>query len=260
MRTVVKAMFLSTKYGLIRAMVNKTTFLTNVIFMILNDASFIIQWLVLFSINDNIGGYGLKDIYLLWGMAGLTYGVAHFFFEKAFDLANVIMEGKMDAYLVIPKSPLLMVITSEVEPSAIGDIIYGIITVFLYGFSFKTLFLMLLFGILGGLILVSTAVIAGSTAFWFGRSDSVADIYNRISVHFATYPDGIFKGIVRVLFFTVVPLGFVSYMPVWVVREFNFGYLLIIIMVTILFCSLSALIFRIGLKKYSSSNLMSARI
>ena len=47
---------LSIKYALMREMLNKTTFLANIIFMILNNASFIIQWVVLFSIKDDIAG------------------------------------------------------------------------------------------------------------------------------------------------------------------------------------------------------------
>ena len=45
-----KLMFLSVKYSLMREMLNKTSFLTNILFMILNNASFIIQWVVLYSI------------------------------------------------------------------------------------------------------------------------------------------------------------------------------------------------------------------
>ena len=55
-----KVNLLSVKYSLMREMLNKTTFLMNIIFMILNNASFIIQWIILFSLRDNIGGYQLK--------------------------------------------------------------------------------------------------------------------------------------------------------------------------------------------------------
>ena len=57
-----KVNLLSVKYSLMREMLNKTTFLMNIIFMILNNASFIIQWIILFSLRDNIGGYQLKHV------------------------------------------------------------------------------------------------------------------------------------------------------------------------------------------------------
>ena len=40
----------SIKYGLMREMLNKTSFIMNITFMILNNASFIIQWLIIYSL------------------------------------------------------------------------------------------------------------------------------------------------------------------------------------------------------------------
>ena len=89
----VKISFLSVKYALMREMLNKVTFFTNITFMILNNAAFIIQWIVLFALKDNIGGYTFKQVVLLWGIAAGTYGVAHFFFMKAFHLSVTINNG-----------------------------------------------------------------------------------------------------------------------------------------------------------------------
>ena len=50
----IKVIILSIKYNIMRQMVNKVTFITNILFMILNNASFIIQWIILFNIRDEI--------------------------------------------------------------------------------------------------------------------------------------------------------------------------------------------------------------
>lgn len=47
----IKVMILSVKYNIMMQMVNKVTFITNILFMILNNASFIIQGLILFNIK-----------------------------------------------------------------------------------------------------------------------------------------------------------------------------------------------------------------
>ena len=62
----------------------KVSFLTikYVIFMVLNNASFIIQWIVLYSLRSDIGGYTFKQVLLLWGMASGTYGLLTSFLEK----------------------------------------------------------------------------------------------------------------------------------------------------------------------------------
>ena len=256
----IKISFLSIKYALMKEMLNKVTFITNIIFMLLNNASFIIQWIVLYSLKDNVGGYIFKQVLLLWGMAAGTYGVSRFFFKRAFSLAETINNGKLDSYLVQPKNVLLSAITTDVEPSALGDLLYGYIMLLIYGISLGRFFLFTLFIITGGLIVVAIAVILGSLSFWFNKTDVVADVGNSLMTNFATYPDGIFKGLVKGLLYTLIPVGIVNYIPVKVLTEFNLGLTLIVIGVTILVIALAFIIFFKGLKRYSSSNLMIARI
>lgn len=251
---------LSIKYALIREMLNKTTFITNILFMILNNASFIIQWLIMYSLKENVGGYTFGQVMLLWGLSSSTYGVAHFFFKKAFSLADTINTGKLDSYLVQPKNVLISCITSDISTSAIGDMIYGYIMLFLYGFTIFRFLLFTMFVICGGLILTAIAVILASLSFWFDKTDIVADTGNGLMTTFSTYPDGIFKGMVKILLFTLIPVGFVNYIPVKVMTEFNVYLFFAVIVVAILLIMIAFLIFYKGLKKYSSSNLMIARI
>ena len=251
---------LSIKYAVMREMLNKTTFVSNIIFMILNNACMIIQWIVLFSLKDNVGGYTFQQILLLWGMSSGVYGVAHFFFDKAFSLANTINSGKLDAYIVQPKNVLLSAITSNVSISAIGDIIFAFVMYFIYGFSLDTFILFIIFLITGGLILVAISVIFNSLSFWFNNTDMVADTVNSLMVNFATYPDGIFKGITKIILFTIIPVGIVNYIPIRILAEFNIYLFVINVGFCLLLILISFIIFYKGLKKYSSSNLMSARI
>ena len=255
-----KVTYLSIKYALMREMLNKTTFISNIFFMLLNNASFIIQWIVLYSLTENIGGYTFKQVLLLWGIAAGTYGFSHFFFSKAFKLSDSITNGKLDSFLVQPKNVLLSLITSDVEPSALGDIIYAYIMLILYGITIPNFLLITLFMITGGLIVVAISVILSSLSFWFDRTDIIAETGNSLMVNFATYPDGIFKGAAKMLLFTLIPVGISNYLPVRIITEFNLDLFLIVIIVTIASVTLAFYIFYKGLKRYSSSNLMIARI
>jgi len=255
-----KVTMLSIKYALIREMLNKVTFISNIVFMMLNNACFIIQWVIMFSLKDNIGNYAFKDVILLWGIASFTFGISHFFFKKAFSLSDIINSGKLDAHIVQPKNILLSVITSDVEVSSIGDIIYGYIMLFIYGISIKNILLFTFLGICGALIIVSIAVMTGSLSFWLNRSDTIADSYNGMLLSFATYPDSIFNSTVKIIFYTVIPIAFSNYLPVAVIRCFNLFEFISIITVTILLIILAFIVFYRGLKRYSSSNLMGSRI
>ena len=256
----IKVMMLSLKYALMREMLNKVTFLSNIIFMLLNNVSFIIQWVILYSVKDNVGGYTFNQVLILWGMAAGTFGFAHFFFKKAFYLSDTITNGKLDSYLVQPKNVLISCITSEVSPSALGDLIYGCIMIVLSGITINKAFLFILFVILGGIVIVDIAVILGSLSFYISRSDIIADTGNSFMIYFATYPDGIFKGITKIILFTIIPIGITTYIPVWVLTKFNLFYLITVIVFTMFITLFAFTIFYKGLKRYSSSNLMISKI
>ena len=255
-----KVTMLTIKYGIMREMLNKTSFVMNVVFMMLNNATFIIQWMVIYALKEDVGGYTFKQILLLWAMAAATYGFSHFFFKKSFSLSDTITNGKLDSFLVQPKNVLLSVITTEVEVSALGDMLYGYVVFFISGFSITGLLWFILFTITGGIIITDVAVILGSLSFWIGKSDMIADTGNGMITYFATYPDGIFKGAARILLLTVIPIGVTTYFPIWIMTEFNLGLVLIILIVTIMLTAITFFIFNRGLRRYSSSNLMISKI
>jgi ABC-2 type transport system permease protein len=217
-------------------------------------------WIIFFSIKDNIGGYVLKDVLLLWALASGTYAICFIFFGAVTDLPNLITQGKIDSFLVQPKNVLISILCSKTKVSAIGDLIYAYIMLFIYDISITSFLLFTLFIICGGLIVTSVSVIFSSLSFWFNKSDVITDTANSLMINFATYPDGIFKGIVRVFMYTILPVGVVNYLPVKILTKFDLGLTFIILFVTILFVSLAFVMFYRGLRKYSSSNLMIAKI
>lgn len=248
------------KYGLMREMINKTSFIMNIVFMILNNASFIIQWIVIYSLKEDVGGYTFNQILLLWAIAASTYGFSHFIFKKSYSLSDIITNGKLDSFLVQPKNVLISTITTDVEVSALGDILYGYIVLVISGLTVTKLLLFTLFSITGAIIITDIAVLLGSLSFWFGKSDMIADTGNSLMTNFATYPDGIFKGISRILLLTVIPIGLTSYFPVWIMTKFDLKLTFVIISIAVALTVLTFVIFYRGLRRYSSSNLMISKI
>ncbi len=256
----IKVNLLTLKYAIMREMINKITFFSNIIFMILNNSCMIVQWVVLFSIKSDMGGYTFRDVLLLWGLAAGTYGVSHFFFKRCFNLSETINNGSLDNYIIQPKNILLSAITSDVEVSALGDMVFAIIVYFIYGFTIRGFILFILFSITGGLMITAISVILNSLSFWFNNADMIAESGNGLMTNFATYPDGIFKGITKWLLFTIIPVGIVNYIPIKAIIAFNPTLLLINVVGCIILVTLAFLVFYLGLKRYSSTNLMNARI
>ncbi len=255
-----KVMLLSIKYCIAREMLNKVTFLTNIIFMVLNNATFILEWVILFSIKSEIGGYGFKEIMLLWGFAAGTYGVCHVFFGKATGIADLIINGELDTFLVQPKDVLLSVLSSKSDVSAIGDLIYSYIMLFIYGFTFPRFILYTIGIFCGGLIFTSTLVIYHSLSFWFVKMDVIQENANMIMINFATYPGTVFKGGVKLILYTLVPAGIADYIPLDLMIHFDASLFVILLIATFSYCFLAYGMFNRGLRRYSSSNLMNARV
>lgn len=251
---------LSVKYNIMRAMLNKVTFLTNVGFMMLNNASFIIQWIILFRLREDIGGYGMADVMLLWGLAASTFGLANLLFARAFSLPELIVSGKLDAYLVQPKNVLLAVLTSATSPSALGDLLYGLLVLCIFCFSPGRLLLFLLFTVTGTAIYTAFALLTGSLAFWFVRADAFGVHLLNCMISFATYPDGIFHGTAKFLLFNLLPVGMYIYRPVHLMLQFDIGDFLAVLAYTVLLSAAAVFVFYRGLKSYSSGNLMEARL
>ena len=255
----IKVMFLTLKYNIMRAMLNRGTFLLSVVMMMLNNASFIIQWVILFSVKDEFGGYDLRTVMLLWGLASASFGLASIFFHNAMFLSDFIVEGKLDTLLVQPKNVLLASLTQKCESSAFGDLLYGYLMFFLSGFSLKGLLLFTLFSITGCFIITAYRTIVHSSAFFIGKIDLFVDNVAGWITSFATYPD-IFRGVIKVLLYTIVPIAMCAYYPVNIINDFNLYMFLYVIIGTIIFILLAIFIFYKGLKRYSSSNLFSARL
>jgi ABC-2 type transport system permease protein len=243
-----------------REMTNRVTFLTNIIFMILNNATFIVQWLLIFHLKPEIGGYAFREVMLLWALSASSFGLANILFHRAFTLSDLILNGKLDSYLVQPKNVLLSIITSSTSISAIGDFLYGYILLLVIRCSVKDFLLFTLFTVTGAIIFTAFATIAGSLSFWIIRGDMLADSLFNMMINFSLYPDTIFKNGVRLLLYSLIPVGFYVYMPLHVLIQFNPATTLAILCFAIGISLFAILVFYKGLKRYTSSSLMGSRI
>ena len=66
----------------------------------------------------------------------------------------------------------------------------------------------------------------------------------------------IFTGVVRLLLFTIVPAGFVSFVPLQLLHRFTWPLLLAMAGFTVLIVALAAGLFQLGLRRYESGNLL----
>jgi ABC-2 type transport system permease protein len=75
-----------------------------------------------------------------------------------------------------------------------------------------------------------------------------------VLVTFALYPEPLFRGALRVVLFTLIPAGFVAYLPAQIIRSGGPLELVGLLSATLAYVWLSRRTFRAGLRRYSSGS------
>ena len=239
----------------------KSSFYTKIVMMILNDMFFILQWVIIFNVTEKIGNYGFNEVMLLWAISAGAYGVAHTFFEGAFNIGNHVYEGKLDVFLTQPKNVLINLICSETSVSAIGDLIYCFVALTIAGAAWWWYLAIIPTIIVGGIIYVAIIICFQTLSFYIKRGSSLADMINSSVNLFANYPPVIFSTIVKVALFTIIPCGFIVFVPAeYIFLGFNIWWILGMIGFAIVITILSFALFKLGLRKYNSGSLMGGRV
>ncbi|WP_254776791.1 ABC-2 family transporter protein [Paenibacillus sp. yr247] len=83
-------------------------------------------------------------------------------------------------------------------------------------------------------------------------------LYNGL-LTFTTYPTSIFRGLGKIVLFTVLPAGFISYLPIGLLRHADIPFITGAIAVTVLLCLGGITLFYRGLRRYASGNMMGLR-
>jgi len=248
------------KVNVLAAMEYRVSFLTQVVFMLLNDILLLFFWWVLFQRFDEVAGWQQHDVFLLYAMVAGTFGLASAIFGNTGRLSTIIAEGQLDYYLALPKDVWLNVLISRSSASAIGDFVFAFtLCIFLLGFSVQVL-LAVLCMLIAAVLYTALVAMAHSLSFYLGNAEQIASLFSEAIMNFGLYPISIFSLTVRVLFFTVIPVAFISYVPVTLVRNFTWPLFALFLAATVLGVSLSRWVFYAGLRRYESGNLVAPRM
>jgi ABC-2 type transport system permease protein len=244
------------------AMEYKISFMIQSIFMFMNNGFWLVFWLVIFNTSgDNINGVTFDTILYLWSIPVISFGIGYFFFGGSDNINKYIISGQMDSYMLQPKHPLLNILTSKCNFSAFGDLMYGIVLgLIVVKFNILQFLLLLLFGAFGTVFYVSTSIIIRSLSVWLGDTELIAKKYtDSLLTTFSIYPEKLFTGILKVILYTVVPVGYMAYMPINIVIKFDLVSLICVFTAGIVYLTLAVFVFNKAMKNYESGNTISMR-
>ncbi|MDF2962332.1 MAG: hypothetical protein K0S39_4067 [Paenibacillus sp.] len=248
------------KLNLAGAMEFRMSFLLTAGMMVVNNTVWILFWGLYFERFQVVNGWSFQDVMMMWAVSAGGFGLSAVLFGNAYRLASLIAAGQLDIYLSQPKPVLLHILISRMSVSAIGDVVFAVI---LYGFfgdrSPMGLFKFGLALLIAMLIFMFFVTTVQSLAFFIGNAEGLGQqLFNGL-LAFSTYPTGIFSGWGKLILFTVIPAGFISYLPIGLLRAVEPAFLGKALGVAGLLTLGGTAFFYFGLKRYSSGNMIGIR-
>ena len=239
------------------AMEYRTAFFVQVITMAATDSLWLFFWWTYFHQFPLVHGWQNTDVVILWAVSACGFGISASMFGNARQLASLIMNGGLDAYLNMPRYALLHVSIAATDPTALGDILFavGAYVLFLHPNALHmALFVLLSLHVC--FIFTAFAILLGSLAFFLGNTEGLMQQMFGALISFSTYPMDIFQGAVRLLLFTIIPAGFISFIPLQLLHQFTWLLMGALTGFTALFVGIAVGVFHLGLRRYESGNLM----
>lgn len=215
---------LSICWSLIRASVRgqmqyRISFLMEVLAgMAYQSMGFVFIWAILARFQT-LGGWGLSEIALLYGMRLTAHGLYMLFFSNVFRIDDFVREGGYDRFLVRPIPPLLQLMFSTIRVTVVGDFVGGLV---ILGAALTRVdiawspshVLLLVLALIGGAMIDGTFQIGpAALTFRFLESWTLRVIFDDIFSRFGSYPTSILDRPVRNVLTFIVPMAFMAYLP-----------------------------------------------
>lgn len=238
----------------------RTSFLMNVIGMTINNTAFIFLWIFFVQSVGVINGWTSADIVGLQGFTALSYGIVFSVAMGIRKLPDYVASGSFDRFMLSPKNLLLRVATSGFSPSAVGDVIFGIVCLIIYAALLHVSFLQIFLGVLlvlcSTIIFLACSIIVFSTSFYFVDARNVSAGLFEIFLTPALFHGGAFHGMTRFVYTFLIPSLLIGAIPVEVVRDTSLTGISLILLLTIVWFSIAILVFNKAVRRYESSNFM----
>jgi len=178
---------------------------------------------------NNIAGWSLAEIALLYGIVETSFGVMDMVFS-GFDPGNFgrkyVRLGRLDQFFLRPVSITLQVLASEFIIRRIGRILQGLV---ILGYALlqnpallqpiPLLFLLVVclstVCFFGGLFIVGAAI-----TFWTVESIEIVNIFTYGGSEMMSYPMNIYQNWLRSFFTYILPAIFLVYYPaLWLLNK-----------------------------------------
>jgi ABC-2 type transport system permease protein len=217
--------------------------------------------LLLFQRIPELAGWNREEIFLIYGMSMVSYGLFGCVAWNLFEFGDrYIIQGRFDRVLLRPANSYLQVLFDQFRLPALSESLIGLGII---AFSLARLDLQPTLGewffgaltvLCGSVLFICVFSTLASLSFHFEDRIGVSPpVFNMIA--FGRYPQTIFPPVLRFLLRWIIPFGFVAYYPATGLlgRSPYEGLVLLSPLVTLCFVVLTCWFWRLGVRRYEST-------
>lgn len=240
----------------------KISFWMVLVVRLVTDFSAFAGLLILFNRFKTLGGWSFNEVLLLYSVTEISFIINAFITRGFMNFTVLIRNGGFDRLLLYPRNLLVQIIGSGLEAGFSTKIIRMLIILSIALYYNHQLFdtgkmFVFISAVAGGVLLYFGVSIIGASVSFFTIGDGV-DLFDVLisgTRDVGSYPFDIFAKPLKIIFKYVVPVAFVSYMPVCFIldRYNNFTVALCAPLASLLFLIIARCIWALGLRHYTSS-------
>lgn len=232
----------------------RAAFLITLVLTVLKQLLFLVAWNFFFQKYQQVRGWDFNLMLAMYGLVCFSMGVAEGFFYGLKDFPKMIDNGQLDTFLLQPKNLVLNIAISKGDVASFGEIIAGLLFIGSSGYALKAFPIIIVLLLLSALFMFSLLLYIGCIAFFFKNSFDFIRELNLNAVIVATQPNVAYKGALKMLTFTILPVGILSFLPVEYLRTGLWEYLALAVLGVIVFFGVACFVFKMGLRRYESGN------
>lgn len=226
---------------------------------ILKQLLFLIAWKYFFVKYKIIQGWNFTDMLFMNSIVCFSIGFVESFFYGLKDLPRLIESNQLDTFLLQPKNIILNIALSKGDMSSFGEIVSGIILIAYSGYLINSFLAVVIILISSIFFMCALLIYLSCIAFFMRNSYEFIRELNINANIVASQPNAAYRGILKMITLTILPVAFLSYFPVEHLRTGLWYYLVISMLGTAIFFWFACKLFKIGLKRYESGNMIAYR-
>jgi len=205
----------------------RTSFLMNLAGTFLFTALDLAAILILFQNITTIAGWTASEVAMLYAASAMSFALTDLVLGALDRLPDMIRLGTFDVLLVRPRSAFFQLLATDFLFRRVGRLVQAVLVLVIVATQFLSIewtvgrVAMLVVAVVSGAVIMGSVwVVAASVSFWVDQASEFVNAFTSGAAYLAQFPVDIYQAWLRGVVFFVLPIAFVTYLPMaWVLDK-----------------------------------------